>query len=124
MNDNTRTEAVPVLRAQHLSKRFPLESPALGGKRHLQAVDGVDLAVARGETLGLVGESECGNSSYGRLLPHLTKADQGVIECNGRPIDRHDGSVQAVFQVPSSAFNPRQRVNSALAEALPSAKRS
>jgi len=124
MNDDTRTEAVPVLRAQHLSKRFPLESPALGGKRHLQAVDGVDLAVARGETLGIVGESGCGKSTLGRLLLGLTKADQGVIEWNGRPIGRHDGTVQAVFQDPSSAFNPRQRVKSAIAEALPASKRS
>src|SRR5699024_7524224 len=58
------------------------------------------------------------------LLLGLTKADQGVIEWNGRPIGRHDGTVQAVFQDPSSAFNPRQRVKSAIAEALPASKRS
>lgn len=117
------SEDVPVLRAQQLSKRFPLQGSGLGGKRHLQAVDGVDLAVARGETLGIVGESGCGKSTLGRLLLGLTKADQGVIEWNGRPIGRHDGTVQAVFQDPSSAFNPRQRVKSAIAEALPASKR-
>src|SRR5699024_1896121 len=102
----------------------PTGESSTGRQAHLQAVDGVDLAVARGETLGIVGESGCGKSTLGRLLLGLTKADQGVIEWNGRPIGRHDGRVQAVFQDPSSAFNPRQRVKSAIAEALPAAKRS
>ncbi|RYB04252.1 ATP-binding cassette domain-containing protein [Lichenibacterium ramalinae] len=110
-----------------MSKHFTLGgrfSP--GGPQVLRAVDGVSLAVARGETLGLVGESGCGKSTLGRCLVRLYDVSGGAVRFEGRDIT-HLGEgalrplrprLQMVFQDPSSSLNPRRRVADLITEPL------
>lgn len=92
----------------------------------ITAVDGVDLEVARGDSLAIVGESGSGKSTLARLLLALEKPDEGVVIFDGmnlsamparrlRPIRRR---FQAVFQDPSTSLNPRLRVRTIVAEPL------
>lgn len=114
------TETVLALSASGIQRHFPLPQRSILGRReYIHAVDGVDVSVPSGDTLGIVGESGCGKSTLGRVLIGLDRADAGEIEWAGQPAGRHDGQVQAVFQDPASALNPRQRVARAIAEALP-----
>ena len=116
-----------LLEAENLSKHFTLGgrfSP--GGPQMLRAVDGVSLAVRRGETLGLVGESGCGKSTLGRCLVRLYDVSGGTVRFEGRDITRLDDGalrplrprMQMVFQDPSASLNPRRRVADLVAEPL------
>ncbi len=91
-------------------------------KGTIRAVDGVDLDVRRGRTLGVVGESGCGKTTLGRALVALVRPTGGTIEINGEPIDhrsgRHRRVVQMVFQDPFSAMNPGMRVADVVSEPL------
>ncbi|WP_217136301.1 oligopeptide/dipeptide ABC transporter ATP-binding protein [Leucobacter chinensis] len=108
------------LEATGIERRFALPQDKLfAPKRFLHAVDGIDVRVREGETLGVVGESGCGKSTLGRVLIGLDKADAGTIAWGGSPAAAHTGAVQAVFQDPSSALNPRRSVGDSIAEALP-----
>ena len=88
----------------------------------VRAVDGFDLEVKRGRTLGVVGESGCGKTTLGRALVALVRPTAGTIEINGRPIDprsgRHRRAVQMIFQDPFSAMNPGMRAADVIAEPL------
>ena len=116
-----------LLEAENLSKHFTLGgrfSP--GGQQVLRAVDGVSLAVRRGETLGLVGESGCGKSTLGRCLVRLYDISGGTVWFEGRDITTLDDGalrplrprMQMVFQDPSASLNPRRRVADLVAEPL------
>jgi oligopeptide/dipeptide ABC transporter ATP-binding protein len=106
-----------LLRAEGLHRAYPL-----GGGRVLRAVDGIDLAVARGETLAIVGESGCGKSTLGRLLLRLEEADTGRILLDGTDMRGLRGAalqamrrrVQVVFQDPYGSLDPRERIGDAL----------
>ncbi len=90
--------------------------------RNLVAVDGVDLHVAEGETVGLVGESGCGKSTLGKTILRLVPAAAGSIRLNGidilplqgRALAPHRRRMQMVFQDPSASLNPRQTVRTLL----------
>jgi oligopeptide/dipeptide ABC transporter ATP-binding protein len=89
----------------------------------LRAVDGVDLAIRRGETLGLVGESGCGKSTLGRAIVGLCNPTAGTVGYRGETLTaRRERSrrrrIQMVFQDPYSSLNPRLTVRQTLSELL------
>ena len=109
----------PVIEVRDLVKYFPVHHGFLGRRvKHLKAVDGVSFAVARGETLGLVGESGCGKSTVGYLLLRLLTEDKGSIlfkgeditELRGDDLRRIRRNMQVVFQDPHSSLDPRMLI--------------
>ena len=116
-----------LLSVRGLKKHFPVKQGLL--KRtsgYLQAVDGVDLEVRRGETLGLVGESGCGKSTLGRTLLRLLEPTAGEITFDGvdlvglgnkdlKDMRRH---MQIVFQDSVGSLDPRMKVGDLIAEGL------
>src|SRR4029077_5044950 len=99
--------AQPWLLASGLRKHFPGGGGLLGrGRKVVRAVDDLTLSVAKGETLGVVGESGCGKSTVARLLIRLLRPDKGTMLLDGDPVDEPHGitvnelrrQVQMVFQ--------------------------
>jgi peptide/nickel transport system ATP-binding protein len=116
--------AQPLLLATGLRKHFPIPGGLLGrATRVVRAVDDLTLSVAKGETLGVVGESGCGKSTVARLLIRLIKPDQGSVVLDGDPVDEPHGitvselrrQVQMVFQDSYSSLNPRMPVQDSVA---------
>src|SRR6185369_1518473 len=116
-----------ILRVENLVKHFPIRKGLL--KRTVgvvHAVDGVDLEVRRGETLGLVGESGCGKSTLARTVLKLIEPTSGTIVVNGRDITRFKRKqmrpirreLQIVFQDPYASLNPRMTVRNIVGEPL------
>ncbi len=109
---------------QHFSRRGSLWQRLRKGEAGVvRAVDGVDLAVRRGETVGLVGESGCGKSTLSRCAAGLYTPTAGTVryageELRGAPRRRQRRLVQMVFQDPYSSLNPRMSVGQTLGEVL------
>ncbi|CAM5320790.1 dipeptide ABC transporter ATP-binding protein [Streptomyces violaceorubidus] len=134
MSDNSKTKTAvadtfpqqrdgdtgPLLKVRDLAKHFPIKGgfPIKRTVGHVKAVDGVDLEVYPGESLGLVGESGCGKSTTGRLLTRLYEPTHGTIEYKGQDISRANrrqlapirSEIQMIFQDPYASLNPRQTV--------------
>jgi peptide/nickel transport system ATP-binding protein len=117
----------PLLEVNDLKKHFQVRGGFLGINRaFVYAVDGVSFAIAKGETLALVGESGCGKSTVGKALLRLFDITAGQVVLDGRRIDDLSAAelrplrrrVQVVFQDPFSSLNPRMRVRDILAEPI------
>src|SRR4030095_4162631 len=113
-------EAAPLLEVSDLAVHFPIRRGLLGRRvDSVRAVDGVSFSVAHGETLGLVGESGCGQSTTGLALMRLVAPTAGSVRLRGqdvaalspRELKAHRQRMQIVFQDPYSSLNPRQRVS-------------
>jgi peptide/nickel transport system ATP-binding protein len=118
----TATQAL--LRVSGLQKHFPVRRGLLQRKvGAVQAVDGLDFEVRRGETLSLVGESGCGKTTTGRLLTRLLEPTAGSIVFDGRDITHLSArrmrplrrDIQMIFQDPYSALNPRHTIGTIVA---------
>src|SRR6266542_3868106 len=118
----------PLLEVRGLRMHFPV-TEGLVTRRHVgdvKAVDGVDLTIGRGETMGLVGESGCGKTTMGRCIPRLEKPTERAILYDGIDIAQLGRKelvalrrrIQVIFQDPYSSLNPRQKVGSILAEPM------
>ncbi|WP_435062453.1 dipeptide ABC transporter ATP-binding protein [Halobaculum sp. EA56] len=118
-------EGAPVLSASDLEKHFETGNvldDLLGRGETVRAVDGIDLEIGAGETLGLVGESGCGKSTAARAILRLHEPTGGTVVYQGRDITaaskgelrevRRD--LQIVFQNPQSSLNPRRTVGQIL----------
>jgi len=117
-HEQTDTQALgrPILNVRDLKKYFRLRGGSFGlAGAYVQAVDGISFTVAKGETLGVVGESGCGKSTTARLLMRLIEPDEGQISVDGQSVGGRNGmslrtlrrQVQMVFQDSYASLNPR-----------------
>lgn len=116
-----------LISVKKLVKHFPITGGFWGRvKGHVHAVDGVDVSLFKGKTLGLVGESGCGKSTLGRTILRLYEPDSGEIIFDDIDITRKKSSemrpfrrrMQIVFQDPYASLNPRMTVGDIVAEPL------
>jgi len=112
----------PLLEARGLSKFFP----ARDGKGLVRAVNGVNLTLAEGETLGIVGESGCGKSTLARMLMRLIEPTEGQVLFRGEDLlalpraamRQRRRDIQIVFQDPYASLDPRMSIAQVIAEPL------
>lgn len=120
----------PVIEVRGLEMHFPLKRPMLGamsGRKAeaIRAVDGIDLVIERGESVGLVGESGCGKTTLGRGITGLLRPTAGEVKLASRTSKRSSNrsaeaarTVQMIFQDPYSSLNPKMTVRQAVTEVL------
>jgi peptide/nickel transport system ATP-binding protein len=116
-----------VLDIRDLKKHFPIRTGVLQrAAGTVFAVDGVSFSIAKGETLGLVGESGCGKSTVGRTILRLIEPTSGSIRIDGRDITRlsktelrpYRRQMQIIFQDPFSSLDPRMSAGDIVAEPM------
>ena len=123
-----RVEGAPLLQLDDLAMHFKTSGDGLlvRGTKWVQAVDGVNLTVNAGETLGLVGESGCGKSTTAKLITRLLEPTRGKIKYRGhdiahlseRKLRPYRREIQLIFQDPYSSLNPRHTVGAIVGTAL------
>ena len=122
-----RETGTTLVEVKGLKVHFPIKGGILNRTvAHVKAVDGVDLFVKRGETLGLVGESGCGKSTTGRAILQLIKPTEGSVKLDGEELTTLDANqirmkraeMQMVFQDPYGSLNPRFTIGQTVAEPL------
>ncbi len=116
-----------LLDVKGLKVHFPVRGGLLGRTNaYVKAVDGVDLTVKQGETLGLVGESGCGKSTTGRAILQLIKPTSGTVRFKDKELTKLDSrkirqtraDMQMIFQDPYGSLDPRFSVGALIAEPL------
>ncbi|MDH3974021.1 MAG: dipeptide ABC transporter ATP-binding protein [Deltaproteobacteria bacterium] len=116
-----------MLNIKNLKTWFPVKSGFLRKKASfVRAVDGVDIAIKEGETLGLVGESGCGKSTLGKSILRLVEPTEGSVIFKGedmlslseKELRQKRKEMQIIFQDPFSSLNPRMRVREIIEEPL------
>ena len=115
-----------ILEATGLCKHFPVHNFFGRTKQVVRAVDGIDLAIRRGETFGLVGESGCGKSTLGRTLIRMYEPTSGKIVFDGQDITAAHGhelvdihrKMQIIFQDPYMSLDPHMNVRQIIAEPM------
>ena len=122
-------EQTKLLEIKDLKKYFTVKKTGFGKKQVVKAVDGVSLDIYKGETLGLVGESGCGKTTFGRTVIRLHEPTSGSIIYDGKTIydsEKHISEnmlayrrkMQIIFQDPSASLDPRMTVGEIVGEAL------
>jgi len=122
------TVSNPLVRVENLTKHFPVTRGIVIQRTvgYVQAVDDVSFEIARGETLGLVGESGCGKTTAGRTLLGLYPPTGGEVEIDGHDVGKAKGrdllairrKAQMIFQDPFASLNPRWTVSAIVGEPL------
>lgn len=115
-----------ILKAQNVSMYFPVKNALGKPVNYVKAVDGVTMELYKGEIYGLVGESGCGKSTFGRTMIRLLEPTGGEVEIMGTDVShlsmkamrKYRKEVQMVFQDPYTSLNPRKRVGDVLMEVL------
>ena len=127
MLSSVQLTSSPLVEVRNLVKHFPITGGVfLREVAAVKAVDGVDLTINQGETVGLVGESGCGKSTLGRLILRLDEPTSGDILFQGESILGYDNrkmrtlrkEMQIIFQDPFSSLNPRKNVAQIVGEPL------
>jgi oligopeptide/dipeptide ABC transporter ATP-binding protein len=118
----------PLLEVRGLQMHFPVTEGIVINRKvgEVKAVDGIDFAVRRGETLGLVGESGCGKTTTGRCILRLERPTSGEILYDGVDIAKMERKeltslrrrIQVIFQDPYSSLNPRMKVGEIIGEPI------
>nr|WP_321461171.1 dipeptide ABC transporter ATP-binding protein [uncultured Cohaesibacter sp.] len=126
-DDPSLEPLTPVLSASSVLRTYPLprQFPSLR-RRSTRAVDGVDLTIHKGQSIGLVGESGCGKSTLARTLLGLEAPQAGEIRvgrhdpysANRQDLQQVRRDIQIVFQDPNGSFNPRHKIGRSIAEPL------
>jgi oligopeptide/dipeptide ABC transporter ATP-binding protein len=124
---NIQTKGKALLEAKNIVKYFPIKGGVfLKEIAAVKAVDGVSLSINEGETVGLVGESGCGKTTFGRAILRLEEPTSGEVYFEGQSILSHDKKkmqalrekMQIIFQDPFSSLNPRKTVSHIIGEPL------
>lgn len=122
-----KDEKKVLMKVRNLTKEFKIKASKFGERPQiLHAVNDVSVDIYEGETLGIIGESGCGKSTFGKTLIQLHKATSGSVEYDGRDVFSLQGKelkdlkkdIQMVFQDPYSSLDPRKTAAKIIAEPL------